>query len=79
MQNHFSTKSIFLNGCNSKTNLCKYLKFSPNVYVSVIYLQLNFQNFLVIQKFFIDTLKKISQKNRKFQWFINNSKKVKIF
>ncbi|KAE9531420.1 hypothetical protein AGLY_010626 [Aphis glycines] len=38
-------------------------------------LVLNFQNFLVIQEFFIDTLKKISQKNRKFQWSINNSKK----
>ncbi|KAF0755023.1 Uncharacterized protein FWK35_00007090, partial [Aphis craccivora] len=32
-QNQFSTKSIFLYGCNSKTNHCKYLKFSPNVYV----------------------------------------------
>ncbi|KAF0762620.1 Uncharacterized protein FWK35_00028170 [Aphis craccivora] len=26
-QNQFSTKSIFLYGCNSKTNHCKYLKF----------------------------------------------------
>ena len=34
---------------------------------------------MVIRKFFIDTLKKISQKNRKFQWFIINSKKSKIF
>ncbi|KAF0734115.1 Gustatory receptor, partial [Aphis craccivora] len=32
-QNQFSTKSIFLYGCNSKTNHCKYLKFSPNIYV----------------------------------------------
>ncbi|KAE9526885.1 hypothetical protein AGLY_013533 [Aphis glycines] len=32
-QNQFSTESIFLYGCNSKTNHCKYLKFSPNVYV----------------------------------------------
>ncbi|KAF0754330.1 Uncharacterized protein FWK35_00013200 [Aphis craccivora] len=46
MQNQFSTKSIFLYGCNSKTNQCKYLKFSPNIYVSVIYIQLNFQKFL---------------------------------
>ncbi|KAF0757456.1 Uncharacterized protein FWK35_00021471 [Aphis craccivora] len=46
MQNQFSTKSIFLYGCNSKTNHCKYLKFSPNNYVSVIYIKLNFQNFL---------------------------------
>ncbi|KAF0760900.1 Uncharacterized protein FWK35_00011277 [Aphis craccivora] len=38
-QNQFSTKSIFLYGCNSKTNHCKYLKFSPNVYVSVTYIQ----------------------------------------
>ena len=51
---HFPTvfkKSIFLYGCNSKTNHCKHLKFSPNVNVSVIYIQLNFQkNF----EFFID-------------------------
>ncbi|KAF0769591.1 Uncharacterized protein FWK35_00013217 [Aphis craccivora] len=40
------TSSIFLYGCNSKTNRCKHLKFSPNVYVSVIYKQLNFQNIL---------------------------------
>ncbi|KAF0751538.1 Uncharacterized protein FWK35_00022092, partial [Aphis craccivora] len=26
-QNQFSTKSIFLYGCNSKTNHCKYLNF----------------------------------------------------
>ncbi|KAF0761527.1 hypothetical protein FWK35_00008890 [Aphis craccivora] len=26
----------FFYDCNSKTNHCKYLKFSPNVYVSVI-------------------------------------------
>ncbi|KAF0746587.1 Uncharacterized protein FWK35_00030522, partial [Aphis craccivora] len=32
-QNQFSTKSNFFYGCNSKTNHCKYLKFSPNVYV----------------------------------------------
>ncbi|KAE9532781.1 hypothetical protein AGLY_009862 [Aphis glycines] len=31
-QNQFSTKSIFLYGCNSKTNDCKYLKCLPNVY-----------------------------------------------
>ncbi|KAE9525473.1 hypothetical protein AGLY_014273 [Aphis glycines] len=31
-QNQFSTKSIFLYGCNSKTNHCKYFKFSPNIY-----------------------------------------------
>ncbi|KAF0760833.1 Uncharacterized protein FWK35_00004384, partial [Aphis craccivora] len=32
--NQFSTKSIFLYGCNSIRNHCKYLKFSPNVYVN---------------------------------------------
>ncbi|KAE9534090.1 hypothetical protein AGLY_008826 [Aphis glycines] len=32
----------------------------------------------VYQKFFIDTSKKISQKNRKFQWSINNSKKIPL-
>ncbi|KAF0746612.1 Uncharacterized protein FWK35_00014471 [Aphis craccivora] len=41
-QNQFSTKLIFLYGCNSKTNHCKYLKFSLNVYVSVIYIDSNF-------------------------------------
>ncbi|KAF0761725.1 Uncharacterized protein FWK35_00008245 [Aphis craccivora] len=51
----FSTKSIFLYGCNSKTNHCKYLNCSPNVYVSVIYIQLNFQQFLT----FFDSDKKI--------------------
>ncbi|KAF0702121.1 hypothetical protein FWK35_00031852, partial [Aphis craccivora] len=36
--NLFSTKSIFLlYGCNSKTNHCEYLKFSPNVYVIIIF------------------------------------------
>ncbi|KAF0759860.1 Uncharacterized protein FWK35_00008837, partial [Aphis craccivora] len=29
-QNTFSTKSNFFYGCNSKTNHCKYMKFSPN-------------------------------------------------
>ncbi|KAF0771427.1 Uncharacterized protein FWK35_00000820 [Aphis craccivora] len=45
----------FFFGCNSKTNHCKYLKFSPNVYVSVIYIQLNFQKNLT----FFDVDKKI--------------------
>ncbi|KAF0765175.1 Uncharacterized protein FWK35_00013558, partial [Aphis craccivora] len=45
-QNKFSTKSIFLYGFNSKTNHCKFLKFSPNIYVSVICIQLNFQKIL---------------------------------
>ncbi|KAE9532144.1 hypothetical protein AGLY_010346 [Aphis glycines] len=33
-QNQFSAESIFLYGCNSKTNHCKNLKFSPNVYTT---------------------------------------------
>ena len=45
-QNQFSTKSIFLYGCNSKTNHCKHLTFSPNVFISIIYIQLNFQNII---------------------------------
>ena len=53
-QNQFSTKSIFLYGCNSKTDHCKYLKFSPNIYVSVIYIKLNFQKFLTFFELFID-------------------------
>ncbi|KAF0757732.1 Uncharacterized protein FWK35_00031216 [Aphis craccivora] len=44
----------FLYGCNSKTNHCKYLKFSPNVYVSVIYIQLNFQKCLNFFELFIN-------------------------
>ncbi|KAE9545119.1 hypothetical protein AGLY_000662, partial [Aphis glycines] len=36
-QNHFSTKSILLYGCCSKTNHCQYLKFSPNVYTTEIF------------------------------------------
>ncbi|KAF0720870.1 Uncharacterized protein FWK35_00033690, partial [Aphis craccivora] len=38
-QNQFSTKTIFLYGCNSKTNHCKNLKFSTNVYVSFKFLE----------------------------------------
>ncbi|KAE9528490.1 hypothetical protein AGLY_012061 [Aphis glycines] len=52
---------------------CKFSRFRQ-----ISNLVLNFQNFLVIQKIFIDTLKKISQKNRKFQWSINNSKKIPL-
>ncbi|KAF0712097.1 Uncharacterized protein FWK35_00037390, partial [Aphis craccivora] len=53
-QNQFSTKSIFFYGCNSKTNHCKYLKFSPNVYVSVIYIQLNCKKFSTFFELFTD-------------------------
>ncbi|KAF0758567.1 Uncharacterized protein FWK35_00013977, partial [Aphis craccivora] len=35
-QNQITTKSIFLYGYSSKTNHCKYLKFSPNIYISTI-------------------------------------------
>ncbi|KAF0734733.1 Uncharacterized protein FWK35_00038091, partial [Aphis craccivora] len=44
--------SIFF--CNSKTNHCKYLKFSQNIYVSVIYIQLNFQKMFDFFELFID-------------------------
>ncbi|KAF0761275.1 Uncharacterized protein FWK35_00022225 [Aphis craccivora] len=33
-QNQFLTKTIFLYSCNLKTNHCKNLKFSPNIYIS---------------------------------------------
>ncbi|KAE9534000.1 hypothetical protein AGLY_008736 [Aphis glycines] len=36
-QNQFLTESVFLYGCNSKTNHCKYLKFSTNVYATEIF------------------------------------------
>ncbi|KAE9536780.1 hypothetical protein AGLY_006842 [Aphis glycines] len=83
-QNQFSTESIFLYSCNSKTNHCKYLKFSPNVFVSIIYIQLNFQNFLtflikkkikiVCHNFFISVyssnLYEICRKRENFPKFI---------
>ncbi|KAF0718936.1 Uncharacterized protein FWK35_00031849 [Aphis craccivora] len=31
----FRPNRFFFYGCNSKTNHCKYLKFSPNIYVSL--------------------------------------------
>ncbi|KAF0729225.1 Uncharacterized protein FWK35_00025519, partial [Aphis craccivora] len=43
-QNQFSTKLIFLYGCNSKTNHSKYLKFSPYVpyeFISHRYLKIS--------------------------------------
>ncbi|KAE9543901.1 hypothetical protein AGLY_001879 [Aphis glycines] len=49
-QNQFSTESIFLYSCNSKTNHCKYLKFSPNVYVSIIYIHVD-KIFLTLSKY----------------------------
>ncbi|KAF0714748.1 hypothetical protein FWK35_00034836, partial [Aphis craccivora] len=62
-QNKFSTKSIFLYGFKSKTNHCKFLKFSPNIYVSVMYIQLNFQKILTFFEF--KFLRNLS-KTRKF-------------
>ncbi|KAE9532140.1 hypothetical protein AGLY_010342 [Aphis glycines] len=35
---HFSKKSIYLYDCNSKTNHCKYLKFSPNIYFQFFFI-----------------------------------------
>ncbi|KAF0757851.1 Uncharacterized protein FWK35_00016725 [Aphis craccivora] len=46
----FRPNRFFLYGCNSKTNYCKYFKFSRNAHVSVIYIQFNFQNMSI--KFF---------------------------
>ncbi|KAF0702214.1 Uncharacterized protein FWK35_00029914 [Aphis craccivora] len=66
-QNTFSTKSIFLYGCNSKTYHCNYLKFSPNVYVSVIYRQLNFHKILT----FFDVDKKLLD-NQKVPYEFSN-------
>ncbi|KAF0747681.1 hypothetical protein FWK35_00029485 [Aphis craccivora] len=63
-QNKFLTKSIFLYGCNSKTNHCKFLKFSPNNYVSVIYIQLNFHKILT---FFDSNFYEICRKRENLQ------------
>ncbi|KAF0763215.1 Uncharacterized protein FWK35_00008692 [Aphis craccivora] len=51
----FRPNRFFFYGCNSKTNNCKYLKLSPNIYISVIYIQLNFHKILT----FFDVDKKI--------------------
>ncbi|KAE9536734.1 hypothetical protein AGLY_006967 [Aphis glycines] len=64
------TESGFLYGCNSKTNYCKYLKFLPNVYVSVIYIQLNFRKFFFEVSFKV--LRNLS-KTRKFASFSSSS------
>ncbi|KAF0726654.1 Uncharacterized protein FWK35_00036031 [Aphis craccivora] len=53
----------FFYSCNSKTNHCQYLKFSPNVYVSVIYIELNFQKFLTFFELFIN--------HRNFRFFVD--------
>ncbi|KAE9529785.1 hypothetical protein AGLY_011881 [Aphis glycines] len=41
-QNQFLIKLIFLYGCNSKTNHCKYLKFSPNIYFNTKFLVMTY-------------------------------------
>ncbi|KAF0772459.1 Uncharacterized protein FWK35_00001204, partial [Aphis craccivora] len=64
------TKSIFLYNCNSKTNNCKYLKFSPNVYVSVLNTWLNFQNILT---FFDTNFYEICRKRTNLQFLISNN------
>ncbi|KAE9529991.1 hypothetical protein AGLY_011453 [Aphis glycines] len=78
-QNQFSTESIFLYGCNSKTKHCKYLKFSPNVYTTEIF------DFYV--KFFFEVsfkfLRNLS-KTRKFAMrlnfkFLRNRVTIKIY
>ncbi|KAF0760583.1 Uncharacterized protein FWK35_00030436, partial [Aphis craccivora] len=63
-QNQFSTKSIFLYGYNSKTNHCKYLKCSPNVYVHVNKKKLDNQKHMKIEHKF-KFLRNMS-KTRKF-------------
>jgi hypothetical protein len=47
MQTQFSIKMIILFYSNSKNNKFKYLKCSPNIYISVVYRQLNFQSILI--------------------------------
>ncbi|KAF0703744.1 Uncharacterized protein FWK35_00039256, partial [Aphis craccivora] len=44
----------FLYSCTSKINHCKFLKLSPNVYISVIYIQLNFQKILTFFELLIN-------------------------
>ncbi|KAF0771656.1 Uncharacterized protein FWK35_00001259, partial [Aphis craccivora] len=78
-QNQFSTNSVFLYGCNSKTNCCKYLKFSPNVYVSVIYTELNFQK---TSTFFVSNFYEICRKRENLQdlkYNINISRRHNFF
>ncbi|KAF0746592.1 hypothetical protein FWK35_00021005 [Aphis craccivora] len=58
-QNQFSTKSIFLYGCKSKTNHCKYLKFS-----------LKAQFFLLA--FEVQILTKVRQNHEYFKLFCSS-------
>ncbi|KAF0760849.1 hypothetical protein FWK35_00030070 [Aphis craccivora] len=46
----FRPNRVFLYGCNSKTDHCEYLKFSPNVYVSVINIHSSFYETFKITK-----------------------------
>ncbi|KAE9532729.1 hypothetical protein AGLY_009810 [Aphis glycines] len=63
-QNQFLTKSIFLYGYNSKTNHCKYLKFSPHVYVTIT------EIFDFSQNFFSNKNISDGQKNLKIEYKI---------
>ncbi|KAE9523081.1 hypothetical protein AGLY_016522 [Aphis glycines] len=62
-QNQFSTESIFLYGCNSKTNHCKYLKFSPNTENFNIYanffLKCRVDNIFLAQSKYLNILYKV--------------------
>ncbi|KAF0706583.1 Uncharacterized protein FWK35_00033798, partial [Aphis craccivora] len=50
--NQFTKISIFLYCCNLKTNHCKYLNFSPNIYNSIFHTRLNFKNILIFFELF---------------------------
>ena len=56
VQNMFLAKLIILFSCDSKTKNCGYLKFSPNVYIRVIYTWYNFWKLLTFSELFIDNL-----------------------
>ena len=56
VQNQFLAKSIILFSCYSKTKNCGYLKFSPNVYIGVIYIWYNFWKLLTFFEHIIDNL-----------------------
>ncbi|KAF0771324.1 hypothetical protein FWK35_00002921 [Aphis craccivora] len=51
-QNQFSTKSVFLYGCNS--NHCKYMKFSPKCMLVLSIYSYIFKKCLTFFELFID-------------------------
>ncbi|KAF0768790.1 hypothetical protein FWK35_00012269 [Aphis craccivora] len=63
------------------TKIMPMYSFNFLITIKVTYekLCIKFSSILIGPKNFIDTSKKIFQKNRKFQLSINSSKKVKIF